>query len=148
MKNTLMSLFILLVLSACSAKKAETKSEFKLIMGMSSNAPVAGGVYVATEEVSSGVIKIIKLDTENSASIPHGTYNLHIVTFAGPSVNAGNKSCGSVLNKSLLSEGESISVKITQAECSTAKFVQIISKILGQNSNWNSGVFDQAKWGQ
>lgn len=148
MKNVIALLFITLILSSCSAKKAETKSEFKLVMGMSANTPVNGGVYVATEEISSGVMKIIKLDADNSTSIPHGTYNLYIVTFAGPAVNTGNKSCGSVLNKSLISEGESISVKITQIECSTPKFIQILTKILGQNSNWNSAVFDQAKWGQ
>lgn len=149
MKNVFIILFSILLVASCSAKKAEkTKGEFKLIMGMGATVPVAGGAYVATDELVTNFSNIIKLDGENTASIPHGTYNLYIVTFSGPGLHGGNKYCGSALNKNLISQGESIAVSITQAACASEKFQQIITKILGQNSNWDSGVFDQSKWGQ
>ena len=148
MKNTLMSLFILLVLSACSAKKAEVKSSFKLIIGAAAlEVPMKGGVFVETEDLTQNLKNVIKLDTDNSATIAHGTYSFLFVAFTGPAEKSGATYCGAVSKASLISDTATIKVTINQTNCSQEKFQELISKITGSVSKWDVGVFDQGKWG-
>lgn len=148
MKKTI--LFILLVLNFVScSQKEQTKGNFKLVLGSAALAvPMNGGAYVETEDLTSFLKTTIKLDSENSAFIPHATYNMLFVTFAGPSERSGEMFCGSVQNASLLSASATITVTITQAECSQSKYTEMISKLTNnQISNWDTAKFDQGKWG-
>ncbi|MEA9356027.1 lipoprotein [Bacteriovorax sp. PP10] len=148
MKKILILLFILLTLASCSQGK-KAKGSFKLILGNSVATPMNGGAYVETEDNNSLKKTLIKLDAENSALIPLGTYNMLFVTFTGPGEHLGSMYCGSVTNAPFTSAATTVSVSISTAQCSESKYSELITKIIGNsNSNWDSAKFDQGKWGQ
>ena len=136
-------------LSSCS-KKAGNKENFKLIVGQAAlNVPMLGGAYVETEEMSSSAKTLIKLDTEYSAMIPNGSYNLLFVTFTGPSEHGGLMYCGKVSNTNFSTSGESLAVTITKESCVQTIYSKLIIKIIGNSHlNWDSAKFDQGIWGQ
>lgn len=148
MKKTILFILLVLNLVSCSEKE-RTKGNFKLVLGSAAlAAPMSGGAYVETQDLVSFLKTIIKLDSENSAIIPHATYNMLFVTFAGPSERSGEMYCGAVQNASLLSATATITVTITQVECSKSKYAEMISKLTNnQISNWDTAKFDQGKWG-
>lgn len=146
-----MILFTLLVLNFVScSQKEQTKGNFKLILGSAALAvPMNGGAYVETEDLSTSLKTIIKLDSEYSATIPTGSYNLLFVTFTGPSLHDGTMYCGKVSNASFASASSSIAVSISKDTCAQNIYTDLITKIVGNlNSKWDSAQFDQGKWGQ
>ncbi len=139
-------LILIILLNSC-AKKGTAKSSFKLVVGSQALAtPMNGGVFLETHELSLDDKKIFKLDAENSATFPTGTYNLLIVAFSGPSEKSGSMYCGSAENAALLSASSSITITINQTNCNDAKYMDFISKLSG-SSNWDAAKFDQGKWG-
>jgi len=136
-------------LNSCS-QKAGVQGNFKLIMGRASmSVPMLGGAYVETEDAASSVKTIIKLDSEYSATIPTGNYNLLFVTFTGPSLHEGTMYCGKVSNASFASASSSIAVSISKDACTQNIYTDLITKIVGNtNLKWDSAKFDQGKWGQ
>jgi hypothetical protein len=148
MKKILTILFILLTIASCSQGKG-VKGSFKLILGNNVATPMNGGAYVETEDANTLKKALIKLDAENSALIPLGTYNMLFVAFAGPGENLGSMYCGSVANAQFTTAATTVSVSIGIAQCSESKYSELITKIIGNsNSNWDSAKFDQGKWGQ
>lgn len=147
MKNVFLITFIFLSLVSCSQKKSGTKSSFKIVLGASAlSVPMTGGAFVETENLTSNIKNIVKLDAENSAFIPNGSYNLQFIAFTGPSEKSGIMYCGIVNNASLLTASATIAVTLTQASCSDAIYTEFKNKLLG-NSNWDSATFDNSKWG-
>lgn len=148
MKTMSLLLFMILCLTSCSQEK-KAKGSFKLILGNSVAQPMNGGAYVETEDSSTLLKTLIKLDAENSAIIPLGTFNMLFVTFTGPNLHSGTMYCGSVSNMTLSAIAATVNVNISAASCSQSKYSEIITKIIGNtNSNWDSAKFDQGKWGQ
>lgn len=146
MKKISILLFILLIFVSCAQEK-KSKGSFKLILGNSTTATINGGAYLETEDSNLKKV-LIKLDAENSALIPLGTYNMLFVAFAGPGDNLGKMYCGAVANAQLTSATTTISVSLNEAQCNDSKYSELISKILGNsNTNWDSAQFDQGKWG-
>lgn len=148
MKFILPLFFSIILIASCSQKKGATSS-FKLVVGQAALViPMYGGAYLETEERSTKSKSLIKLDAENSAFIPFGTYDMTFVTFSGPAAKSGNMYCGSVYNAPLLSPSATIDVTITMAECSQSQYTDLIAKILNnQNSLWDTANFDQGQWG-
>ena len=148
MKKILHLILLVLIIVSCS-KKDQTKGHFKLVLGSAALAvAMAGGSYVETQDLTSLLKTITKLDSENSAIIPQATYNMLFVTFSGPTERSGDIYCGSVQNASLLSASATITVTISQAECTQSKYSEMISKLANnQISNWDTAKFDQGKWG-
>ena len=147
MKNVILLTFILLSFISCAPKKGGTKSSFKIIVGAAAlSVPMNGGIFLETENTSSNHKAIIKLDAENSAIIPLGTYNLLFVAFTGPTEKTGTKYCGSLDNAVLQTTEASLTINLTQANCADSKYTDFINKLLG-NSIWDSATFDNSKWG-
>lgn len=147
MKNAILLTFIFLSFISCSEKKSGVKKSFKIIVGATALAvPVSGGAFLEAENQTSGGKTIIKLDAENSAIIPLGTYKLLFVAFTGPSEKSGTMYCGSVDSAVLQSTTSSLEVTLSQANCPQSKYTDFIYKLIG-NSNWDSATFDQSKWG-
>lgn len=145
--KTLTLIIFMLMLSSCGQKKGAIKSNFKLIVGKQAlSTPMNGGVFLETHELNLNEKKIYKLDSENSATFPTGTYNLLIVAFTGPLEKAGNTYCGAANNQALLSATSAVSITVKQSNCSDSKYLELISKLSG-SSQWDSAKFDQGKWG-
>ncbi len=137
---------ILFSFYSCSQKKSGTQSNFKIVIGAAAlEVPMNGGAYLETFEKASGVKSLTKLDAENSAVIPYGSYQLLFVTFAGPLEKSGTMYCGAIDSAVLNSETATFEVSLAQSSCSEEKFIEIIKKLIG-DSNWDSATFDNSKW--
>ena len=148
MKSVLIFTFILFSLASCAPKKSAVKSNFKIVLGKSAlEVPMLGGAFIETFELTSLKKDIIQLDAENSATIPNGTYDIQIIAFSGPISKAGNMYCGSISKASLASETASLTITITQNNCSNSIYTEFKNKLLGTNSLWDSAKFDQSMWG-
>ncbi len=147
MKNVILSTFILLSFISCSKKTSGTKSTFKIVVGAQTlGVPLNGGAFLETDDLSSQIKNIIKLDADNSATIPLGSYKLLFIAFTGPTEKAGTMYCGSIDNAILQNPTATLSVTLSQASCPQSKYTQFKNKLLG-NSNWDSATFDSSKWG-
>lgn len=146
MKQLIIFTFITLLFASCAPKKSGTKSSFNLKLGNIIGIQMNGGAYVQTEDLSTGAKNIIKMDADNSATIPNGTYNLLFVTFTGPTLHLGTQYCGSVNNIALLLPSASMTVTINQSLCTQANLIELIQKIVGSNNLWDSAVFGSSKW--
>ena len=149
MKTAAITFIITLFLTACSNKKAEVKSSFKLIVGSAAMEIVMkGGAFVETEDQATKIKNLLKLDAEYSTNIPFGTYKMLFVTFSGPSEKSGTIYCGSVESTTLSTETATIKVSVAQAACTNSKYQELILKLTGGVSKWDTSIFDQGKWDQ
>jgi len=147
-KNILVGIIFLtlLGLASCGNKRPSQKN-FKFYLGNSATA-INGGAYIALVTNSASDPKIIKLDGDNSAIIPRGTYDLQVITFEGPEANSGEMYCGALLNTTFSTSAETLSVGITQADCTLAMYRKAILILkTGIIPKWDADRFDLSKWG-
>lgn len=137
----------LLILSSCSQKQ-QSKSSFKILLGKTVTATLSGGAYVNTIDKAIAKNNIIKLDTDNSALIPYGTFDLLFVTFDGPEVNTGIMRCGSVLGRTFSVSTDTVTVTISENECANPLYSSTILELKkGTTAKWNYDRFDLSNWG-
>lgn len=145
--TTIFILITAFALSACSQKQ-KAKSNFKMTLGKIVGAAMTGGAYLNAIDKGSSASKIIKLDAENSANIPYGTYDLILVGFAGPAQNNGAIHCGSVLNTSISTTAASFTVTLTEASCSETIYLKTVQELKkGITSYWGTDRYDLSTWG-
>ena len=133
-------IFLILGLSSCSQNKP-VKQNFKFkISAMASGVPLQGGSFVNAKNGS--VTNLVKLDADHSAEFPSGIYEFQTVSFEGPLPFMGKRYCGRIQNVNLSQVAKKTSLNITEANCLSAPFISLISKIYTQNQ---IGVFI-TKW--
>ena len=148
MRNILIITLISFLCVACAKENIGSKNSFKLNLGHLNDITMSGGAYVQTEDLITGTKNIIPLDSDNTATIPNGTYNFIFVTFSGPSLHLGTRYCGYIDNMILPLASSVVIVNINQKICSEKRFIDLAKKILGTNNFWDSAVFNSSKWGQ
>ena len=125
MKNAILITFIFLSFVSCSQKKSGTKSKFKIIVGAAVlGVPLSGGAFLETEDLSNSNKNIIKLDTDNSATIPLETYKLLFIAFTGPGEKTGTMYCGAIDNAGLQSASATLAVTLSQTNCPQTKYTE------------------------
>jgi hypothetical protein len=149
MKSAILILLILLVFVSCSSKQ-KTQSAFKLSISGRNSIEIffAGGAYVEATDSTTSISTRYVLDDTNSVSIPYGTYNLLVVTFAGPDKNSGQMLCGSTPSTNLNSPDATLTITLSATECNLTKYANlIISLKQGIVPLWNNDRWDLSKWG-
>ncbi len=138
------SLFILII--SCS-QKSTSKNTFRLILGHSAIS-ASGGAYVDVIDAKSLKSTLYKLDSDNAAVIPYGTYTLLSVAFAGPGENSGVMSCGMIESATFNSPDSTLNISISVANCQQPVYAKTISTILNKNaSQWGLSLWDSSLWG-
>lgn len=145
MKNLIIvSLFIL---GACS-QKPTTKSGFKLVLGQAALSNGSGGAFINAVDSTNNVETIYQLDSENSAMIPQGSYTLLAVVFDGPDYKSGLLKCGSTAGVNLSEAEATVTINLTAAECTNAKYNNFILKLKQATiAKWDADQWDRSFWG-
>lgn len=134
-------------LVSCS-NKSKSKSAFKITLG---NLAIisSGGAYVNFIDLKNPVSNIVKLDADNTATVPTGAYHLIAVAFKGPAANSGDMLCGSIPEANISSAEITFTLNVSASECMLPKYSKTILELKkGITSKWNIDRFDLSHWGQ
>lgn len=130
MKISLKILFLaitMLALVSCSAKKtANQKFSFK-VAAIQTGLQLSGGSFVLAINATSSTL--IKLDANDSAEFEMGTWEFQTVSFEGPGTFGGKRYCGRAQNVVLNESAKNLSLNISESNCSTQVFLNLISSI-------------------
>ncbi|TNF32073.1 MAG: hypothetical protein EP319_00440, partial [Deltaproteobacteria bacterium] len=123
---------LIVMMSGCARKQKEAKTTFQIFgNNLVNGTPMLGGIYLWAEPVGSGVFTKAVLDAEDSADIPFGTYNFHVVGFEGPNSFQGNRQCGSSVAPVVLDQATAtVEMDLNYANCYLPKYSKLISEVV------------------
>lgn len=149
MQKLLFFSILTFILIGCS-DKPKTKSGFKLVLGHAAlETSSVGGAFVQTTDLGTQSKSLYKLDSENSAMIPHGTYTISAVIFSGPDVASGVMKCGSVSNINLASPEATVTINLLEENCQQTMYATMILETKkNTTAKWNSDRWNLSYWGQ
>lgn len=130
-KKTFLVLALLslsLLLSGCMKGKQKVKQNFTFkVSALQAGIPLSGGSFVRA--ISSASNTLIKLDTNDSAEFPLGSWAFYTISYEGPAPMSGKKYCGSVSNVNLSQAAHDVSLTINEANCLSEPFLTLIADV-------------------
>ncbi len=109
----------------------------------------AGGAFVQTTDLNTQAKSLYRLDSENSAMIPHGSYSFSAVIYAGPDVAAGTMKCGSISDVNLASPEATVTINLNEENCQHSMYATMILETKkNTTAKWNSDRWNLSYWGQ
>lgn len=156
-KTIFITLLSLLFISCGGGNKSE-KVEFSYSLGgIVTGTPMDGGIYlwaVRIDPDTGDKLETLMMDLiDDSAQIPFGNWEFHLVGYAGPGAWSGTNYCGSVPETFLDSNEITVSVTFTAADCSNLPYTDMVAQkaadlaaASGALAVWDSGSWDAASW--
>jgi hypothetical protein len=139
----LLILSLLLVQFGCSPAKQGARTLDVTSMAVTGNA-FPGGVQVRLNNPTTASIVIIDLTVAPFVvNIPDGTWNLHVVAYAGPSINQGIAACGGIENLVLTGLTPTVTLTAAPANCGVSPYLGMIAL---KPAKWNQAYWDNSKW--
>ena len=108
----------------------------------------AGGAFVQTQDLNSPAKSLFRLDSENSAMIPHGSYSISAVIYAGPDLASGMMKCGSISSVNLVSPEATVTINLNEENCQHPTYATMILETKkNTTAKWNSDRWNLSYWG-
>jgi hypothetical protein len=125
------------MMSGCARKQKEAKTTFQIFgNNLVNGTPMLGGIYLWAEPVGSGVFTKAVLDAEDSADIPFGTYNFHVVGFEGSNSFQGKRQCGSSVAPVVLNQATAtVEMDLSSTNCSNSPFYKMSAEVISIPTN-------------
>ncbi|PIP91475.1 MAG: hypothetical protein COW01_02055 [Bdellovibrionales bacterium CG12_big_fil_rev_8_21_14_0_65_38_15] len=146
-KNLLTLTLLSLLATSCGGHKARTN--FNLTAGATvTGFSLDGGTFIRAINKDSGVPFDIDMTGAETALIPFGNWDLHLIGYGGAGAWQGTTYCGSLTNVSLDQPTANLSLTLDQTNCAIEPYLTMISdKASSLQANWDSAVWDTDTWG-
>lgn len=144
-------LFIgLLILLTNSCSKSAAPRNFKLVLGAEvTGLTINGGAIAKLVNTVTGENFIVKMNAAPYETvIPNGTWDIYLVGFAGPGSWQGSTYCGGQMAQVLSGADADVTISANQQNCYNTPYPILISAVTAPASSWDSGLWEQATWGQ
>ncbi|TNE97042.1 MAG: BspA family leucine-rich repeat surface protein, partial [Deltaproteobacteria bacterium] len=123
---------LITMMNGCSRPKKKTETTFKLTgSSLVNGTQMQGGIFLWAKPVDPQFpdFKAV-LDADDTALIPFGEYNLHIVGYEGPNAWSGNTQCGGTPGPTIIEGPEvTITINLTTAACDAQPYIDMIAEI-------------------
>jgi hypothetical protein len=151
----LLILFSLTLVSCGGGTKTEKVDFSYSLGGIVTGTPMDGGIYLWADRIdpdTGAITETLMLDLiDDSAEIPFGNWEFHLVGYQGPGEWSGNNYCGSVPETFLDSDEISLQVTFTDANCANSPFPEMITQkaanLAGGLALWDSATWDSSTFG-
>ncbi len=146
-KNLLILILLSLLTTSCGGNK--TRTNFNLTAGATvTGFSLDGGVFIRAINKDSGIPFDFDMADGDTAQIPFGAWDLHLVGYGGAGAWQGTNYCGSLADVNLDQPSVNLSLTLNQTNCGVEPYLTMISdKANSLQGSWDSALWDSATWG-